>query len=87
MEHVNKICPYNKNYADKYRRFLYGFWGIWGKLGVKFCPHNYFMPFLKLIHMCGMVLAWNGMVKLFYKVRFELCRPVTTSICSCVGLP
>lgn len=29
----------------------------------------------------------SGMVKPFYKVRLELCQAVTTSICSCVGVP
>ena len=52
---VNKICKYNINYVDKLKPFLYVFGSVWVELEPLFCPHNYFMPFLKVFYIWGMV--------------------------------
>ena len=52
---VNKICKYNINYVDKLKPFLYVLGSVWVELEPLFCPHNYFMSFLKVFYIWGMV--------------------------------
>ena len=52
---VNKICKYNINYVDKLKPFLYVFGSVLVELEPLFCPHNYFMPFLKVFYIWGIV--------------------------------
>lgn len=52
---VNKICKYNINYVDKLKPFIYVFGSVLVELEPLFCPHNYFMAFLKVFYIWGMV--------------------------------
>ena len=48
---VNEKCQDNINYVDKLKPFLYVFGSVWVELEPLFCPHNYFMPFLKMFYI------------------------------------
>ena len=52
---VNEKCQDNINYVDKLKPFLYVFGSVWVELEPLFCPHNYFVPFLKVFYIWGMV--------------------------------
>lgn len=40
---------------DKLKPFLYVLGSVWVELEPLFCPHNYFMSFLKVFYIWGMV--------------------------------
>ena len=52
---VNEKCQDNINYVDKLKPFLYVLGSVWVELEPLFCPHNYFVPFLKVFYIWGMV--------------------------------
>lgn len=52
---VNEKCQDNINYVDKLKPFLYVFGSVWVELEPLFCPHNYFVPFLKVFYIWGIV--------------------------------
>ena len=66
---VNEKCQDNINYVDKLKPFLYVFGSVWVELEPLFCPHNYFVPFLKGVLYMGYGIGWGAVGGVPYYTR------------------